>query len=238
MQVAGRFSYHEAGAGVVAILVPGLGLTSRFYERSLAACADAGIRLVIPDLPGYGSTPGHFTGEDPCDTARFLIDFCESIGIRDAVWIGHSLGAQVVAEIAAQRPDRARGVVFVGPVGAPGRLRRLRQMWGLTVEAKRAGARVIAAVARDYVRASPARYFGTWLKHNEDQMLDVLPAIQCPALVLAGDADPLCRPEYIALIQQRLARVHVCIVPGGTHALPRGSTDAFNREVIRFVLST
>jgi 2-hydroxy-6-oxonona-2,4-dienedioate hydrolase len=237
VQVSGRFSFTEAGAGRVAILVPGLGLTARFYAQSLAAFAQSGIRLIIPDLPGYGATPGRATGEHPVTTAGALAALCDEIGIDSAVWIGHSLGAQVVAELAAIRPDLARGIALVGPTGARGKLPLLRQMWGLTVEAKRAGARTLAAVFRDYMHASPIRYFGTWLKYSEDQLLDVLPRIHCPALLLAGDDDPLCPAAHIEQIRQRLGDARVTIIAGATHALPHGSPDAFNREVIRFVLS-
>jgi 2-hydroxy-6-oxonona-2,4-dienedioate hydrolase len=228
-------SYREAGGGAVAILTAGLGLTSRFYAASYAAFAAAGTRLVVPDLPGWGQTPGPHTGLSPQATASFLIDFAASLGLRRAVWIGHSLGAQAVVEVAARRPDLATGLVLVGPTGAPGRRELIRQAWGLGVEAARTSFPVIRAVARDYLTASPARYIGTWLRHSAHDLLLRLPHVQCPALVLAGDADPVCRPWFIEMLRHRMPRARVVWVPGGTHALPRGHADAFNRIVTRFV---
>ena len=223
---------------MAAIVTAGLGLTSRFYEESYPAFAAAGIHLIVPDLPGWGKTPGPHTGLRPGDSAAFLIEFARTLGIRRAAFIGHSLGAQAIVQVAERRPDLTAALVLVGPTGAPGRFELLRQAWGLAVEAKRTSPSVIAAVAREYVSASPARYIGTWLRHSGDELTERLPRIQCPALILAGDADPVCRPEFIELLRHRMPRASVEWVRGGTHALPRGHAEEFNRRVIRFIRNT
>lgn len=227
-------SYREAGSGIPAIVTAGLGLTGRFYERSYATFAAAGIHLIVPDLPGWGETPGPHTGLHPVDTARFLIDFARARGLRRAVWIGHSLGAQAAVHVVEQRPDLAAGLVLVGPTGAGGRFELVRQAWGLAVETWRTSPQVIAAVARDYIRTSPVRYIGTWLRHSRDELPRLLPRVQCPTLILAGDADPVCRPEFIDLLRKRIPHATVAWVRGGTHALPRGHVEEFNRRVIAF----
>lgn len=231
-------SYRESGAGIAAIVTAGLGLTSRFYEESYAPFAAAGIHLIVPDLPGWGKTPGPKTGLDPATTAAFLLEFARSLQIRQAVWIGHSLGAQAVVRVAERRPDLAAGMVLVGPTGAPGRLKLLRQALGLAVEARRTSLRVIGAVAREYVTTSPVRYVGTWLRHGHDDFLTRLPRVQCPTLILTGDADPVCRSEFVELLRHRVPQAQVEWVRGGTHALPRGQSEEFNRRVIGFVRET
>lgn len=230
----GPASYRAAGNGPVVIVTAGLGLTSRFYEQSYGPFAAAGIRLVVPDLPGWGRTPGPRTGLSPHDTTLFLLEFAAALGVRRAVWIGHSLGAQVVVRVAERRPDLAAGIALVGPTGAPGRAELARQAWGLAVEARRTTLKVIGAVARDYIRTSPVRYVGTWLRHGNDDLLARLPHVQCPAIVLAGDADPVSRPAFIELLRHRMPQAQVEWIRGGTHALPRGHAEAFNRVLIEW----
>ena len=230
----GTASYYASGSGFPVIISAGLGLTGRFYDLSFPAFAAAGLRLIVPDLPGRGATPGPRAGFDPDIAADFLIEFARSAGIRRAVWVGHSLGAQSVVRVAERRPDLTAGIVLAGPTAASGRRELLRQAWGLVVEAKRTTWRVIAAVARDYIRTSVVRYIGTWIRHGRDSLLDRLPRVQCPALVLAGDADPVCRPHFIELLRHRMPLAEVVWVRGGTHALPRGHPDEFNRVVVEF----
>jgi 2-hydroxy-6-oxonona-2,4-dienedioate hydrolase len=228
-------SYREAGSGIPAIVTAGLGLTSRFYEESYEAFASAGIHLIVPDLPGWGKTPGPQTGATPQQNAAFLVAFANALHLRHTVWIGHSLGAQVVTEIAATRPDLARAIVLVGPTGAPGRAQLPRQAIGLAREARRTSLPVIAAVARDYLSSSPLKYIGTWIRHSGDHMPARLMRVQCPALILVGTRDPLISPEFIELLRHRLPRARVEWIAGGTHALPRGNAAEFNRSVIRFI---
>jgi pimeloyl-ACP methyl ester carboxylesterase len=157
------------------------------------------------------------------------------VGIRRAVWIGHSVGAQAVVEVAVQRPDLAAGLVLVGPTGAPGRGEVLRQLWALAVETRRTTAGVIRAVARDYLSTSPVRYLGTWLRHGRHDLPARLEHVKCPVLILVGSEDPVCRSDYVELLQNRLPQSRVEWVSEATHALPRGHPAAFNRSVTEFV---
>jgi pimeloyl-ACP methyl ester carboxylesterase len=234
--VAGKpASYREAGAGPTAVLAAGLGLSSRFYDESYGAFAAAGIRLVVPDLPGRGATPGGRTGLSPQQTALFLVAFATAMGIRQAVWIGHSIGAQAVVEVAVQRPDLVAGLVLVGPTGAPGRGEVLRQVGALAVEAGRTTGGVIRAIARDYLATSPVRYLGTWLRHGRHDLPTRVELVRCPVLILAGSKDPVCRPDYVALLKGRLPQSRVEWVTEATHALPRAHAAAFNQRVTEFV---
>ncbi|HSJ24736.1 MAG TPA: alpha/beta hydrolase [Longimicrobiales bacterium] len=228
----------DQGEAPVVVLVAGLGLSGEFYEASHAPLAAAGVRLVVPDLPGWGRTPGPLTGISPEATATFLESFAEALAIRRAVWAGHSLGAQAVAVLAARRPDLAAGLVLVGPTGRPARFETPRQVLALTLEATRVSARVVRAVAGEYVRTPPSRYLGTWLRHAGHDLPAVLARVHCPVLILVGDNDPVCPAGYIATLARHAPRAAVTWVAGGTHALPRGSADAFNAALADFAAET
>jgi 2-hydroxy-6-oxonona-2,4-dienedioate hydrolase len=236
-EVDGRpASYREAGAGPTAVIVPGLGLTGRFYDASFPAFAAAGVRLVVPDLPGWGRTPGPLTGVSPVRTAAFLAEFADAIELEQAVWIGHSVGAQAAVEVAIRRPALARGVVLVGPTGAAGRLELPRQLAALGIEGVRTSLHVLRGVARDYVRTPPPRYLGTWIRHSGHDLPARAVHVTCPALILTGDSDPVCRSRFIERLKHCLPEAAVEWVRGGTHALPRGHAAHFNRAVTSFVL--
>jgi 2-hydroxy-6-oxonona-2,4-dienedioate hydrolase len=228
-------TYREAGSGPVAVIAAGLGLSSSFYDGSYDAFAAAGIRLVVPDLPGWGGTPGPLTGLAPADTAAFLHAFADALQLRHAVWIGHSLGAQAVVELAARWPERAAGLVLAAPTGGGGRRVLLRQLAGLAVEATRTSRHVMRGVARDYLRTPPPRYFGTWLRHASHDACAVLPRVSCPMLIVVGDADPVCRPGIVERLHRCAPASRVAWVAGATHALPRGHASHFNAIVTAFV---
>lgn len=241
----GRISWREnhvsepgsdsAAEPPTAVIVPGLGLGSRFYEGSYAPFATAGVRLVVPDLPGWGRTPGPLTGLTPEQTASYLMRVAAVLPVEPAVWVGHSLGAQAVVELAVRRPELVAGLVLAGPTGSPRRLDTVRQAGALAVEATRVSLHVMRGVARDYLRTPPQRYIGTWLRHGGHDLASLLPQVSCPVLVLVGESDPVSTDGFVRLLLRRLPEARVERVAGATHALPRGNPDEFNVRVLRFV---
>lgn len=82
-----------------------------------------GIRLVSPDLPGFGeSTPMTEAAHDIAGYGRWLREFAAGIGAAGrVVLLGHSFGSIVVAGALAEQPDAFRpdAVVLVNPIGQP-----------------------------------------------------------------------------------------------------------------------
>lgn len=77
-----------------------------------------GIRLVSPDLPGFGETPPLPGVEHTIDAyARWLTAFVAAVAPGAPV-LGHSFGSIVVAAAVAGGLDTPR-VVLVNPIGAP-----------------------------------------------------------------------------------------------------------------------
>lgn len=232
-----RVRWHETGTGPAVVVVPGLGLTGRFYDRNDSAFARAGFRFVVPAMPGFAGTAGPRTGHDVAQGARFVVDFIDLLGLGSVHWIGHSIGAQIVVLAAARAPDRARSVTLVGPTGAQrrGRARLTHQAAGIVREAAHASWQVVAAVARDYLRSSPLVYAGTWLRSARDEPLAHAHDVRCPALVVAGAADPVARRQAVERLAATLPDSSVVPLRGGGHALPRGCAEQFNELVIAFL---
>ena len=237
VQLDGRpVRYRAAGVGPTVVIVPGLGLSSRFYVPNLEGLARRGLRVVVPDLPGFGGTHGKLLGLTIPETTAFVLRFANTLDINRAVWVGHSIGCQVALLLAAQHPERAYGIVLTGPTGA-GTRRLIHQTTALARVAVHEGLRVLGAVARDYIRTTPFHYLGYWVKAAKDRPLDHARQVRAPALIVVGSEDPVPPGEFIAKLVQRLPDARVERVPGGYHAVPIEMPDDFNRIVADFAHS-
>ena len=235
VRVGGAWAYYaEAGAGPPVVVAAGLGLSTRFYEPLMLACARAGLRLLVPDLPGFGRTPGPLTGCSVAGTAGWLLRFADAVGLDGPGWLGHSVGCQVVSAIAAEQPGRAAALALSGPTGAPGRHRPLRQLGLLARAAAGEPGSLLLAVARSYLRMSPTAYVGSWLRAGRDQPAARLARVRCPVLVLVGERDPMPESAFVALLRDRLPSVTVAHLRGGGHGLPREAAEAFTRVAAPF----
>ena len=229
-----RVRFRAAGNGPPVVIIPGLGLSSRFYLPNIEGLAQHGMRVTVPDLPGFGGTQGKMFGLSIPEAADFMIRFADAMEIRKAVWIGHSIGSQVALLLAAQHPERTIGVVLTGPTGA-GTRRLVHQSIALARVAAHEGVKVLGAVARDYIRTTPFHYIGWWLKAAKDFPLDNATRVQAPVLLLIGSEDPVPAGEFVARLLQRLPDGRLQKVPGAYHAVPLEKPAEFNRAVSAFV---
>ncbi len=223
----GRAHYAEAGEGPPVVVAAGLGLSTRFYEPTLVACARAGLRLIVPDLPGWGATHGPATGLSVDDTAEWLIDFSDALALGRPGWVGHSVGCQVVLALAARHPARAAALALSGPTGGPVRRRLLRQVGKLASAAVLEPPSLLLAVARDYLRVSPLSYLGSWVRAARDQPLERLARVRCPVLVRVGERDPIPPRRFVEALRRALPGTTVARVRGGGHGLPREAAAPF-----------
>ena len=103
------------GDGVpVVVLVHGIGVSARYFiplANSIAEFAD----VVMIDLPGFSTLPDPQRGLGIEGFARVVLDVIDIAGITDPIILGHSMGAQVVVEAVAQRPDVAGRILLLGP---------------------------------------------------------------------------------------------------------------------------
>ncbi len=114
-----RIEYDSYGEGEqVIVLVHGLLMNRRMFERLGPALAERGIRAVCVDLLGHGSSdrPEDLRLYSMPLFARQVAALIEHLGVGTAVVGGTSLGANVALELAVRQPDRLQGLFLEMPV--------------------------------------------------------------------------------------------------------------------------
>ncbi|MFN8164003.1 MAG: alpha/beta hydrolase [Solirubrobacterales bacterium] len=114
-----RVEYDTYGEGDrVVVLVHGLLMNRRMYERLGPALAARGHRAICVDLLGHGRSdrPEDLRLYSMPLFARQVAALLDHLGLDSAVVGGTSLGANVGLELATREPDRARGLFIEMPV--------------------------------------------------------------------------------------------------------------------------
>lgn len=234
VRVGGRaVRFREAGAGQPLVLVHGLGVSADYWSRNGSPLATAGFRVLAPDLPGFGRTAG--PGVLPVAAqAEALRRWAGALGLGPATWVGHSLAAQAVLQLAADHPAAASALVLAAPTGAPRCSPLLHQLCGLLRDVAREPPELIPPVAQAYLRAGIPRVWRTWRAGTRHDPLPLLPRICCPALVVVGDGDPIVSRSYAELLGACLPDGRLQWIPGAAHAVHFGRPADFNRAVACF----
>lgn len=200
------------------VLVHGIGVSGRYFaplERELAG--PGGGRVVVPDLPGFGDSP---RAEHPLsigDHADVVAALVEHLGLVQPVIVGHSMGAQVVAEAAVRRPDLVGTAVLVGPVADPRARSALGQGARLARDLPREPAAVTLLQTREYARCGLAWYLETLPHMLEYPMEDRVAQIAAPLLLVRGANDPVAPEAYVRDLGRLAGDARLLTVPAAGH---------------------
>jgi pimeloyl-ACP methyl ester carboxylesterase len=114
------FNVAEAGSGPPVLLLHGFPDCWRLWRHQVPALAEAGYRVLAPDLRGFGETDKPERVEDY--KMRTLVGdavgLLDALGVDRAAVVGHDWGAALAWMVATFAPDRVSRLVAVS-VGHP-----------------------------------------------------------------------------------------------------------------------
>jgi pimeloyl-ACP methyl ester carboxylesterase len=114
-----RISYEEFGSGKrPLVLIHGLLMNRRMFDRLGPEMAAAGNRVITVDLLGHGRSdrPTEMSQYSMTFFADQVVALLDHLGIDNAVVGGTSLGANTTLELAYLAPKRVRGMMVEMPV--------------------------------------------------------------------------------------------------------------------------
>ncbi|MSO40845.1 MAG: alpha/beta hydrolase [Solirubrobacterales bacterium] len=112
-------SYDEYGEGErTLVLIHGLLLNRRMFDRLAPAIAERGHRVIALDLLGHGRSdrPPEMTNYSMTFFAQQVVALLDHLELEDAVIGGTSLGANTTLEMASIAPERVRAMMLEMPV--------------------------------------------------------------------------------------------------------------------------
>lgn len=163
---------------------------------------------------------------------------------------GHSMGGRVALQLVQMAPERITGLALFGtsaegvrPDSGPEAARRQQQLstaerlglrgfcealWldNLVAPASRQDAQLVATILAMMDRQSVAQMrvqIAAALTRSD--MTDVLTAIRCPALVLAGELDATRPPAVHRAMAERIPAAALTLVPGAGHMVMMEAPD-------------
>lgn len=230
------------------MLLHGWGLNGAVWDEVAAALEPRG-KVLVPDLPGYGSEPAVAPGLDA------LVGWLGERAPHAGVWVGWSLGATVLlAAASAIGGPRPRAVVLVAATpcfaaregwrhGVPtahleafrdalardyaGTLRRFMLMLsGDPAACRRRAGRTAAACAARGAPAATVLAGGLALLRDADLRCG-LQGLTMPVTVVHGARDAVVPPQAGGWLAQNLPQARLVEIPGAGHAPFMDAPDVF-----------
>lgn len=106
-----------AGRGMPLVVVHGFSAEGLLYAQSLSRLVSLGFKVIAIDTAGHGGTAVlPRDGGELAAYSRLLGRAVDALGIKRAVYLGHSMGGRLITDLAAAEPERVVGLVLVDAI--------------------------------------------------------------------------------------------------------------------------
>jgi 3-oxoadipate enol-lactonase len=256
-----RISCEVAGSGPPVVLIHGLGATKRIWARLRDQLAES-FTVIAYDLRGSGDTTEIGAGEELSltvwsDDLRALLG---ELGVERPALVGHSLGASIALKhTLASAPGDIAALVLMGAdpelsrlaprmqkvvelIGQVGMDEWVSEHWSKNTpfsDTSLARSPEILDEYRAMVLANDAdRYTRTCLAiARSESLVDQLPDLSQPALVIAGSDDDRTLPEAGRELAAALPAADFVQLAGVGHTMPLEAPGEVGLAVRRFLAS-
>lgn len=248
----------SAGAPVV-VLVHGHPFDRSMWRPQVERLAEAGRRVIVPDLRGYGATTV-VPGKTPLGTfARDITGLLDRLGVERFVLGGLSMGGQIVMEIHRQVPDRILGLLLAdtAPWAETPDGRRVRNevadrllREGMRPYAEEVLPKMVAPATIDRLPAVAQHVFGMMLgtspegaaaalrgRAERSDYVESLSRATVPTLIVVGSEDEYTPVETAKQMYELIPGSTLVVIDGAGHMPNLECPEEFDRALLEFVSS-
>lgn len=175
------------------VLIHGLGIGSRYLGRLAAELKSRGLLVVAPDLPGFGRS-WEIEAFEPEKIARIVSEWATDLGVERAVWLGHSVGAQVVENVGRLDPALVERSVYVSPIWSDEEPSVLELASLVMKDSMSEPPGLVREAVRSYWSTGVLRFLRAFRAYADHLELDRSIAA---SMIVVGENDPLVDREYL-----------------------------------------
>lgn len=237
--------YEVHGAGPALLLTHGYSATSQMWQGQVEALSQH-YTLILWDMRGHGQSgsPRDDSLYSEAHTVNDMAALLDHLGFDQAIIGGLSLGGYMSLAFNVEYPERVVALLIIDT--GPGYKKAApREQWNDNARAmadaiEKNGAAALAggsaernlSTHNDYTGLARAGRF--MLTQHTPRVIESLPHIQAPALVLAGAEDEpfLAATDYMA---NKISHAQKVIVAEAGHAVNLDQPEAFNQAVLEFL---
>ena len=160
--------FEVAGQGTPVVFLHGFPDSGRLWRHQVPVLADAGFRVIVPDLRGYGGSdkPAEVSAYALPYLAGDVVGVLDQLGVERAHVVGHDWGAALAWALGSLLPDRVAQLAVLS-VGHPtsfasaGYEQREKSWYMLLFQ--------FEGVAEQWLSSDGWRNFREWVRHPDTE---------------------------------------------------------------------
>ncbi|MBX3303756.1 MAG: alpha/beta fold hydrolase [Nitrospira sp.] len=249
-------AYHDRGSGVPLVFLHAFPLNRSMWIEQEQALSSR-FRVLTVDLRGHGESDAPLWRYTLDQAADDVIGLLDHLLIRQAVFVGLSMGGYILFALYRRHADRVQGLVLANTRAQADTVEGKEGRFQMAQTAYKNGPSAIADIMipkllspaavqtkPELVKRVRAMIEGNQVsgiagglmamaERPDSQLL--LTQISCPTQILVGDLDLPTPPSDAKLMAERIPGARLTIIPGAGHLSNLEQPDLFNDTVWSFV---
>lgn len=259
------FPVVDYGSGQTVLLLHGFPDSRYLWRYQIPALADAGFRVVAPDMRGFGeaSKPAHVSDYGIQNVIGDLIGILDTLDIESAMLVGHDWGAVPAYSLTAYFPQRIQKLILMSVGCLPNSgweaFKQRERSWYMDFFRKE-------GIAEEWIQYDNWKFFRDWTRGDGDYtryindlsrpgaltaglnwyrangntgsppIQPLSPRITCPVLGLWSDGDYYLIEEQMLQSYENIdAEWQYRKIRGASHWFMLERPDLVNRYMIEFL---
>lgn len=210
------------------VLIHGAGGSHLYWPPEIRRLP--GYCVYAVDLPGHGKSESSDGQQTIGDYAHHLVGWLESIQLRRAVFVGHSMGSAIALTLAIHHPEY---VVGLGLISAGARLRVNPEILSYAADqttflkaadllvshsfSPTTSLRLVELSSRRILETRQSVFLGDLLACNCFDVMAHLGAVDQPTLVVCGAEDQMTPLRYAQFLTNSIPNAKLSVIPGAGH---------------------
>ena len=210
------------------VLIHGAGGTHLYWPPEIRRLS--GYWVYAPDLPGHGKSSINDGQQSIGEYAQCLVQWLESIKLRRAVLVGHSMGCAIALALAIHHPEYVVGLVLIGG-GA--RLRVNPDLLSYAADpttfhkvvdlviaysfSQFALPRMVELARKRLSETRQSVLYGDLLACNRFDVMQYLNTIQQPTQVICGVDDQMTPLRFSQYLASSIPLAQLSVIPDAGH---------------------
>lgn len=196
--------------------------------------------------------PGHPDGQTLTTVdalTQWLVDYIAQHQLDDVVLVGHSLGSAIAMQLAisAKAKIQLKALVLIGAGARLKVMPQLLQSLSTLVESAQPFPEYLLAANQNVAEPLQSQINTSIINNGVSVMLtdfticdkfdviEQLPQIDVPTLIIVGDADQMTPIKYATFLQQHIPNAQIAIIEEGGHMVFAEQPDRVNQCIETFL---
>lgn len=235
-----KINYKTLGEGKPLLILHGWGSRSDNWQRVGELLAQKGIKVIIPDLPGFGRSqkPSIAWGLD--EYCEFLQELVEFLNLERFYLLGHSFGGELAVKYSLRFPEKINKLFLIDASCIRTRdfkkkllyiISKIFRIFSFSSFLRKAFYKFVVGKS-DYLSVEGVMR-DTYLKVIAEDLSGVLSQIKIPTVIIWGEKDDITPLNDARIISQRIKNSRLEIIPDVGHSPHLESSEELSKTIIQ-----